>query len=126
MDALDLTAPIIELGLAFDIGSGAKRLSLAQQQKLALGRALVKRPDLLIVNRALAALDGNAQDATVTRVLDFARGEGGPGFATFWVLSHPGAGQWFDRVLTFENGRIAKSEVRAKAGEEHRAMEPAQ
>ena len=65
--------PIIDLGLAFDIGSGAKRLSLAQQQKLALGRALVKRPDLLIVNRALAALDGNAQDATVTRVLDFAR-----------------------------------------------------
>ena len=37
MDALDLTGPVIELGLAFDIGSGAKRLSLAQQQKLALG-----------------------------------------------------------------------------------------
>ncbi len=126
MDALDLTGPIIELGLAFDIGSGAKRLSLAQQQKLALGRALVKRPDLLIVNRALAALDGNAQDATVTRVLDFARAEGGPGFATFWVLSHPAAGQWFDRVLTFENGRIAKSEVRTKkVEEEDRAMEPA-
>ena len=79
MDALDLTGPVIELGLAFDIGSGAKRLSLAQQQKLALGRALVKRPDLLIVNRALAALDGNAQDATVTRVLDYRpRARAGP------------------------------------------------
>jgi putative ABC transport system ATP-binding protein len=127
MDALDLTGPIIDLGLAFDIGSGAKRLSLAQQQKLALGRALVKRPDLLIVNRALAALDANAQDATVTRVLDFARADGGPGFAIFWVLSHPGAGQWFDRVLTFENGRIAHSEVRARRveAEEDRAMEAA-
>ena len=41
MDALDLTGPVIELGLAFDIGSGAKRLSLAQQQKLALARALL-------------------------------------------------------------------------------------
>ena len=71
MDALDLTGTVIELGLAFDIGSGAKRLSLAQQQKLALARALVKRPDLLIVNRALAALDANAQDAIVTRVLDY-------------------------------------------------------
>ena len=126
MDALDLTSPIIELGLSFDIGSGAKRLSLAQQQKLSLARALVKRPDLLIVNRALAALDGNAQDATVTRVLDFARAEGGPGFAIFWVLSHPGAGQWFDRVLTFENGRIARSEVRAvQAAEEDHTMEAA-
>jgi putative ABC transport system ATP-binding protein len=125
MDALDLTGPIIELGLSFDIGSGAKRLSLAQQQKLSLGRALVKRPDLLIVNRALAALDGNAQDATVTRVLDFARSEGGPGFAVFWVLSHPGAGQWFDKVLTFENGRIARSETRKKTVEEEPVMEAA-
>ena len=92
MDALDLTGTVIELGLAFDIGSGAKRLSLAQQQKVALARALVKRPDLLIVNRALAALDAGAQDATMTRVLDFARTNGGPGFAVFWVLSHPGMG----------------------------------
>jgi putative ABC transport system ATP-binding protein len=125
MDALDLTGAVIELGLTFDIGSGAKRLSLAQQQKLALGRALVKRPDLLIVNRALAALDANAQDAIVTRVLDFARSDGGPAFAIFWVLSHPGSGQWFDRVLTFENGRIAGSEVRAKKAEDDRALEPA-
>ncbi len=125
MDALGLTGLIIELGLSFDIGSGAKRLSLAQQQKLGLARALVKRPDLLVVNRAIAALDGNAQDATVTRVLDFARAKGGPGFAIFWVLSHPAAGQWFDRVLTFENGRIAKSDVRAKDVEMEPAMEAA-
>ena len=125
MDALGLTDAIIELGLTFDVGSGAKRLSLAQQQKLALGRALVKRPDLLIVNRALAALDGNAQDATVTRVLDFARAAGGPGFAVYWVLSHPGSGQWFDKVLIFENGRIAKSEERRRSVEEDRALEPA-
>ena len=125
MDALDLTSAVIELGLSFDIGSGAKRLSLAQQQKLALGRAILKRPDLLIVNRALAALDGNAQDATVTRVLDYSRAEDGPHFAVFWVLSHPAAGQWFDRVLTFENGRIAKSEARAAERGEERALEPA-
>jgi putative ABC transport system ATP-binding protein len=125
MDALDLTSAVIELGLSFDIGSGAKRLSLAQQQKLALGRAILKRPDVLIVNRSLAALDGNAQDATVTRVLDYSRADDGPHFAIFWVLSHPAAGQWFDRVLTFENGRIASSEVRTAGLEEERALEPA-
>ncbi len=125
MDALDLTSAVIELGLSFDIGSGAKRLSLAQQQKLALGRAILKRPDVIIVNRALAALDVNAQDATVTRVLDYSRSAGGPHFAVFWVLSHPAAGQWFDRVLTFENGRIAKSEARTKEAGETRALEAA-
>jgi putative ABC transport system ATP-binding protein len=125
MDALGLTDAVIEVGLAFDIGSGAKRLSVPQQQKLALARALAKRPDLLIVNRALASLDANTQDATVTRVLDFARASGEPGFAVFWVLSHPGSGQWFDKVLTFENGRIAKSEERRRAVEEDHALEPA-
>ncbi len=124
MDSLGLTDAIIELGLSFDVGSGAKRLSLAQQQKVSLARALIKRPDLLVVNRALTALDANAQDATVTRVLDFARGLGDPGMTVFWVLGHPGSGQWFDRVLTFENGRIAKSEERSGT-EEGRALEPA-
>jgi hypothetical protein len=61
----------------------------------------------------------------VTRVLDYSRGDGGPHFATYWVLSHPAAGQWFDRVLTFENGRIAKSETRTSRSEGERALEPA-
>ncbi len=77
-----------------------------------MARALIKRPDLLIVNRALTALDANTQDATVTRILDWSRAPDGPGFASFWVLSHPGAAQWFDKVLTFENGRIVNTEER--------------
>jgi putative ABC transport system ATP-binding protein len=125
MDALKLTDAIIELGLGFDVGSGAKRLSVGQQQKLALARALVKRPDLLIVNRALASLDANAQDATVTRILDSRRDDGRSGFAVFWVLSHPGSGQWFDRVVTFENGRIVKSEERAEGVSDGRELEAA-
>ena len=91
-----------------------------------LARALIKRPDLLVVNRALAALDANAQDAdgdAGAGLLPLA--EGGPGFAIFWVLSHPAAGQWFDRVLTFENGRIVKSEVRSAKAEEEPIMEAA-
>jgi putative ABC transport system ATP-binding protein len=126
MDALELTSSVIEVGLGYDIGSGAKRLSLAQQQKLGLARALIKRPDVLIANRAVGGLDGNTQDAIVTRVLDFSRSEGGPHFAVYWVLSHPGPEQWFDRVLTFENGRIASSDARASASSgTDRALEPA-
>jgi putative ABC transport system ATP-binding protein len=118
LSALQLTDAVIELGLAFDIGSGAKRLSLAQQQKVTLGRALVKRPDFLIVNRALPALDAHAQDAIVTRVLDPSRAKGGPGFAVYWVMSHSGALDRFDRVLRFENGRLAKTEDRAMPAQE--------
>jgi putative ABC transport system ATP-binding protein len=106
LDALDLSSTIIELGLATDIGSGAKRLSPAQRQKLALARALLKRPDLLIVNRALSALDAEAQEAIIKRVLDNARGPEGAGYATFWVLNNPAHSGAFDKVVTFENGRL--------------------
>jgi len=122
MDERGLTGTVIGLGLGFDIGSGAKRLSLAQQQKLGLARALVKRPDLLIVNRALASLDANAQDVIVKRVLEYSRADGGPGFAVFWVLSHAGSGHYFDKVLTFEGGRMTKSEDLTKAAKEERQL----
>jgi putative ABC transport system ATP-binding protein len=103
---------VVKLGLAFDHGSGAKRLSLPQQQRLALARALVKRPDLLIVNRALSALDSDAQDSIIARVLEFARGPGGNP-AIYWVLNSPGSTELFDRVLSFENGHLVKSEAKA-------------
>ena len=111
MDALGLTGTVIRLGLAFDHGSGAKRLSGAQQQKLALARALVKRPDFLIVNRALSALDAGAQDAIIARVLDRARSQSDGSPTIFWVLNNPASAHRFDRVLAFESGRLVQAEV---------------
>jgi putative ABC transport system ATP-binding protein len=109
MDALDLTDAAIELGLAFDIGSGGKRLSSAQQQKLALSRALMKRPDVLVVNRALSALDAAAQDAIIQRVLRFARSIGERGMAVYWVLGTPSSAGNFDRTVAFESGHVVRT-----------------
>jgi putative ABC transport system ATP-binding protein len=110
LDALDLSPTIVALGLEMDIGSGAKRLSPAQRQKLALARALLKRPDLLVVNRALSALDGETQQAIIERVLERSRSPGGHRHATFWVLSNPAHAAPFDKVATFENGRLVGHE----------------
>jgi putative ABC transport system ATP-binding protein len=119
LEELDLVDVIIELGLSFDIGSGAKRLPLPFQQKLALARAVLKRPDLLIVNRALSALDPAAQEKIVKNVLEYARREDGPGFAVFWVLSIQAHAQWFDRVLCFENGNLVSDTCAASEAPEH-------
>lgn len=111
LDALDLSPTIIALGLEMDIGSGAKRLSPAQRQKLALARALLKRPDLLVVNRALSALDGETQQAIIEKVLERSRSPDGHRHATFWVLSNPAHADTFDKVVTFENGRLVGHEA---------------
>ena len=107
----DLRDPVFEVGLDFNVGSGGKRLSLLQRQKITLARALLKRPDLLIINRAFASLDARSQENLVARVLDMAKGGGGgDAFGVFWVLQNPGFADKFDETLVFEDGTRVKDE----------------
>lgn len=105
LDDLGLAAVVQEAGLAYDIGAGAKRLSLGQQQKLSLARALLKAPDYLIVNRGLSALDADTQKRIVEAVLAWLPA-GTEGFGTFWVLANPQLADLFERIVEFDNGRV--------------------
>lgn len=115
-DALGLTDLAIRSGLRFEIGSGGKRLSAAQRQKLTLARALLKRPDLLIANRPLTALDAAAQEATIQRVLGHLREIGEVRPAVFWVLAAPSHARWFDTIVSFEGGRVTETRTGRENG----------
>ncbi|MGI9477024.1 MAG: ABC transporter transmembrane domain-containing protein [Hyphomicrobiaceae bacterium] len=107
LDELDMGHLIISLGLGYGVGSGGRRLNTAQRQKLAVARAMLKRPDLLIVNDGLSNLDPTSFERILKRILDFAKeGWRGQKFATFWVLSSNARAAYFDRTIEFENGRI--------------------
>ncbi len=56
LDELGLRDIVIAAGLGFVAGPGGKRLTQAQRQKISLARALLKQPDLLVVNRGLGSL----------------------------------------------------------------------
>jgi putative ABC transport system ATP-binding protein len=58
---LNLKTQVLSVGLAHNVGTGGRRLTAAQRQKLALVRALLRRPRILILNNALAPLDGAVQ-----------------------------------------------------------------
>ena len=70
LNELDLLEDVIDIGLDFNVGVGGKRLTAAQRQKLNLARALLKRPDFIILNSPLSALDHRSQDAIAENVLD--------------------------------------------------------
>jgi putative ABC transport system ATP-binding protein len=101
IDALSLRQTIIEVGLDYNVGSGGSRLSFAQRQKTAIARAVLKRPDLLILNEATSAFDGQAQ-ASATKGLrqEFA------GRGIIWVLHRAALARNFDHILVMSNGKL--------------------
>jgi ABC-type multidrug transport system fused ATPase/permease subunit len=60
---------IVEIGMQFQVGSKGDRLSGGQRQKLAIARAFLKNPRILIMDEATAALDNKSQ-ARIQNILD--------------------------------------------------------
>jgi ABC-type multidrug transport system fused ATPase/permease subunit len=103
VDALELRDSVTAVGLDFQVGIGGGRMSPAQRQKLALARSLLKRPDLLILNEATAALDAASGARVVDRLLASLKGRG-----IVWALHRASLAKDFDRVLVVRSGRVAE------------------
>jgi energy-coupling factor transporter ATP-binding protein EcfA2 len=101
IDQLGLRQTVIEVGLDYNVGTGGSRLSLAERQKAAIARAVLKRPDLLILNEATTALDGPSQAKVARAILDEFAGRG-----VVWVLHRASLARNFDRVLVMSNGKL--------------------
>ncbi|MEM7300955.1 MAG: ABC transporter transmembrane domain-containing protein [Pseudomonadota bacterium] len=109
LDELGLNEEIFKVGLSFDIGTAGKRLSETQRQKVALARTLLKRADLVIINRGINTLDSRAQERIVKRLVTLASGkDGNEPFGLLWVLMTPSYAREFDRVLVFDRGRLVE------------------
>jgi putative ABC transport system ATP-binding protein len=101
IDALALRQTIIDVGLDYNVGSGGSRLSFAQRQKTAIARAVLKRPDLLILNEATSAFDGPAQASAIKGLKEEFAGRG-----MIWVLHRAALARNFDHVLVMSNGKL--------------------
>ena len=51
----------MEIGMRYDVGSKGDNLSGGQRQKMAIARAFLKTPKLLILDEATSALDNKSQ-----------------------------------------------------------------
>ena len=88
-------------GFDYEVGTGGSRLSLAQRQRTAIARALLKHPDLLILNEATTALDAHAQAKVGDGILEDMTGRG-----LSWGLHRASLARSFDRVLVLGGGRL--------------------
>ncbi len=103
LEALDLTEAVMEAGLEYHVGVAGSRLSGAQRQKLGFARSIIKRPDLLVVNEGITALDSTAQSQVLNAVLEAFKGKG-----VIWALHRPSYARNFDRVVVMRGGRIVE------------------
>ncbi len=101
LDSLDLRRTVLIVGLDYQVGLGGKRLTNVQRQKLAVCRALLKQPDLLIMNEAGAVMDAATQKSVLDRVLATRAGKG-----TICTLQRAAAADSFDRVLVMRAGKL--------------------
>jgi ABC-type multidrug transport system fused ATPase/permease subunit len=99
--ATGLREYVIELGLTADVGNAGGRLSSIQRQKLVIARALMKDPDLLVVDEALGPLDLNARSQIIKNVCEFMSGRG-----VLWVLETSALAREFENVIVMGSGRI--------------------
>ena len=100
---LGLRNIVMEVGLDFHAGIGGGRLSSAQRQKLGIARAVLKRPDVLILNEATGSLDGATQTALLSNLRAEMNGRG-----VVWALNRAAMAEGFDKILVMKSGRVAE------------------
>ena len=103
VDTLDLRRAITEQGLDYPVGIAGSRLSSAQRQKLAIARAVLKRPDMLVVDRATAPLDAAAQARVLDNLLKEFESR-----TLVWVVHHASLAERFERTIVLEGGRVVE------------------
>ena len=104
IDELGLRAAVIEAGLEFPVGIGGGRLGAVQRQKVGLARALLKRPDVLVLSDATAALDGASHARIASNLFHEFEGRG-----IIWSLHRADLARPFDEVVVMRSGRVAES-----------------
>lgn len=104
VDKLGLRQAIMEVGLGFNVGIAASRLSAAQRQKLAIARCVLKRPDVMIIDEATAAFD----NATQARIMDNLLAEFSDR-GLIWVLHSASLATKFGHVVVVDDGRVVQA-----------------
>ncbi|MDY0295151.1 MAG: ABC transporter ATP-binding protein [Acholeplasmataceae bacterium] len=85
------------------VGESGTTLSGGQKQRLSIARALIKDPEILILDDSLSAVDAKTEDTIIGHLKDFRKGK------TNIIVAHRfSAVRDADLILVIENGQISQ------------------
>lgn len=93
---------VAEKGLDFMVGQGGKNLSGGQRQRLTIARALVKKPEILILDDSASALDF-ATDARLRSAIAKMTGD----MTVFLVSQRAASLMNADKIIVLDDGEVA-------------------
>lgn len=105
MEDVGLNAWVSSLngGLNHKIGPGGSRLSGGQRQRVGVGRAILQRPRILILDEATSSLDVASEQRLLSNLHDFLPG------STIITISHRlSALLCVERVIVLEAGHVVE------------------
>jgi ATP-binding cassette subfamily B protein len=90
-------------GLHTMVGESGAMLSGGQKQRLSIARALIRNPEILILDDSLSAVDAKTEDTIIGHLKEFRQGK------TNIIVAHRfSAVRDADLILVLENGRITQ------------------
>lgn len=93
----------LQLGLHTMVGEAGSTLSGGQKQRLSIARALVKNPEILILDDSLSAVDAKTEDTIIEHLKAFRKGK------TNIIVAHRfSAIRDADKILVLEGGKITQ------------------
>lgn len=108
----DAFLPDLPGGLDARVGEGGMLLSGGQRQRLALARAFLRRPRLLILDEPANHLDDEGVRTLAATVKAMAERP-----AVLWITHQPAVPEGVDRVLRLAGGRLAEVRPDGAGGE---------
>lgn len=101
---------VAQLGLEPRINHVPSELSTGERQRVAMARALLHEPKVLLADEPTGNLDGKNAEIVLGYIADFAKAGG----AVLLVTHDPAAARYADTSIHLDAGRIIRGEVPAE------------
>ncbi|MFM7052709.1 MAG: ABC transporter ATP-binding protein [Planctomycetota bacterium] len=104
----------LEMGYDTEVGEGGERLSTGQRQLVALARAVLRDPQVLVMDEATSSIDAATERLVQEGIDEVLRGSAEGGRISFVVAHRLSTIRRADLILVIEAGRIAEQGTHAE------------